>query len=107
MKPEFAELMAGMHFNSMDSSSSSATSRFTRKRKTLPLIIALPTHADAKMMDSFGLSRHNFRVNIYTDVQSYNALSNGDFESGKLSASQIMVEYPQGVINKIRVGIIN
>lgn len=105
MGEEFAEMMQGMHFDIPSvAAPTAATTRASRKRKGKPIIISLPTHADARMLESFGLSIQDFRISIYTDAQAYNQLTSGDYESGKLPASQVMIEYPRGVVNKICVG---
>lgn len=105
---EFAALMQDMHMNAIMSESKPSTlnRRKTRRKITHPLVLALPTHADVKTMEAYGMSFHDFRIHIYSDMQAYNQLSSADFESGKLPASQVIVEYPKGVVNKVRVGVL-
>ena len=55
------------------------------------------------MMEAAGVYQRDFRVVIYLDMIAYNQCSS-NYESGTLPESQIMVECPIGIVNKIRIG---
>lgn len=111
MEDEFAALAAGLQSNfaaAQPAAPASAPARGSRRRasREMPLVLALSGQADVRMMEASGMSQRDFRVVIYLDMLSYNMCS-GNYESGTLPESQIFVECPAGVVNKVRVGLIS
>lgn len=108
MGDEFAELMKSMqgNFAAMQqigggSAPPPAGTRRRRKRET-PIVLAVSGPADVKTVEAAGMYQSDFRVIVYTDLVSYNRMS-GEFQSGQLTESQVLVEYPKGVTTKIRL----
>lgn len=108
MGDEFADLLKSMQGNfaampQMSSAAAPATGSGRRRRKReTPIVLAVSSPADVKMLEASGMYQSDFRVVIYTDLVSYNRMS-GEFESGQLTESQVLVEYPRGVATKIRL----
>lgn len=109
MEEEFAALAASLQTNyaaALPSTSAAAPSRSRRRAsREMPLVLALCGQSDVRMMEATCMSRRDFRVFIYLDMLSYNMCS-GNYESGTLPDSQMFVECPAGVVNKVRIGSI-
>lgn len=109
MEDEFAALAASLQSNfaaaQPTATADPAPARTSRRRaaREMPLVLALSGQADVRMMEASGMSQRDFRVVIYLDMLSYNQCS-GNYESGALPESQMFVECPAGVVNKIRIG---
>ena len=103
MEDEFAELMGSIQLSpSVATSPPSARRSTSRVQHDLPLVVSLPSIEDVKIMEALEMHRSRFRIKVYTDLNSCRYFSSGDI-GGDITSSQIVVEYPIGVLNKIRL----
>ena len=103
MEKEFAEFVGSIQLSPNIAIAASSTKRsISRVRHDLPLVVSLPSIEDVKIMEALEMSRSQFRIKIYTDLNSCRYFSSGDI-SGDITSSQVIVEYPIGVLNKIRL----
>lgn len=109
MEEEFAALAASLQSNFAAAQpatpAAAPSSRTSRRRaaREMPLVLALSGQSDVRMMEAAGVYQRDFRVVIYLDMLAYNQCGS-NYESGALPESQIMVECPIGIVNKIRIG---
>lgn len=103
MESEFAELAGFLQGNAaaMNAGGTPRTARRKRSRD-LPLVVSVPGEVELKMMESAGLYRKDFRAVVYLDLPTYNRLS-GNYERALLPESQVLVECPAGVVNRVRL----
>lgn len=103
MESEFAEL-AGFLQGNAAAMNAGGTPRAARRKRSrdLPLVVSVPGEVELKMMESAGLYRKDFRAVVYLDLQTYNRLS-GNYERALLPESQVLVECPAGVVNRVRL----
>lgn len=109
MEESFADMMQTLQTNCAAMNSASApreTAGHRRRKKENPIVVAVHSSADIKLMEAGGVYFSNFRVVVYLDMATFNQLSS-DYESGALAESQIIIEYPRGVNTKIRLANIN
>ena len=103
MEDEFAELMGSIQLSpSVATSPPFARRSISRVQHDLPLVVSLPSIEDVKIMEALEMHRSRFRIKVYTDLNSCRYFSSGDI-GGDITSSQIVVEYPIGVLNKIRL----
>lgn len=105
----FADMMQTLQTNCAAMNAAPApqeNSGHRRRRKENPVVVAVHSSADIKLMEAGGVYLSDFRIVVYLDMVTFNQLSS-EYESGALAESQIIIEYPRGVNTKIRLANIN
>lgn len=105
MESEFSELVGSLNMNVLKGQETGGHHR-SRVRQELPLIVSSHSAEDVKLIYSLHDDLTQFRIKVYTDSSACNYFSMGGVNE-RLSASQVVVEFPRGEFTKIRLAYIH